>query len=982
MISAISISVLGDQTKKGMRSPKRFRGRSGIYERAEANRSEPISLPRWARLQSDRYELGTDFPAGPYNRMVGRLHPAGGQPMEYMHRVILDPRLYLPGGEPVHSIDRARLDIPPARFYGAGHLPRHDVDEARWEDEIARLYSAGGPPIHRLDEPRLDGLPSMFYSENEARLDAMHARLYSRGGQHVHGIDGARVDNELARLHSADGHPIDRINEQRLDSFPAGIIFMCSKTTKKDCFELGLFGLSMMHRQLVERVVPGTKLFLFEFDTRELHGIFEADSNGGINLDSKAFGGSFPAQVRFKIYKECKPLAEKDFKKAIQDNYYKHNKFNLELTSQQVVNLVQMFCRGDVPENRGVIHSMSLPDYPNALGLREHYMDPSQSQHEFPLDSTRYSLAAQNLVRAESYQPSEIPVPVAREFQPPFVDAQGLQRENPMEDPRVRPPAERLWDSYPPPIEDFALVRPGVLSRPSARGLEINEVPYMNDRGEYRVTLGENSRLVQAPIVPERDPQSYFGESPRFMNPPLIEQPRSMYHIDTRSRNPSLAELTGRMHPMEVRSHDPSLVEQPIRMHPMEVRSHDPSLVEQPIRMHPMEMRSHTHVNMSEEPLRGERSNLHDRELGQSSFVGSQRDSMLYSEEPSREMHSALVEQPRSMHRFDTALQNHANALEEPLQERQAIRKERDYLIDQRVDNNHHTSNASFDEFQDSVHCSYLPNSDLRSWGTDVQGQRFRIADMERANFRSLESLQDSVHPSSYAPNPGLQSLGNSVEDRSDLDREKYNIHSRATVMTNSYLMEQDRFWDGRDCSNPVQGDCYKNESDVARQQRSEYLERVYHMYQQELAEETNNGQVEELHSPQISQLPGQGKMQIDVVGLTEGNQPAFHDHLERLEDASGTRSYKRAYEDLATNTSNSYEPRKRMYSYGEPSEDRAVEERTPANGAITSSLALYAGNNIGESSLRPPLSDPPLLPNTGEPERSFRSRSWFGSSN
>ncbi|KAM3001904.1 hypothetical protein FF2_038135 [Malus domestica] len=63
-----------------------------------------------------------------------------------------------------------------------------------------------------------------------------------------------------------------------------------------------------------------------------------------MNLERTAFGGSFPAQVRFRIYKECLPLPESDFKHAILHSYQKGSKkFNPVLNSQQVSHLLSLF---------------------------------------------------------------------------------------------------------------------------------------------------------------------------------------------------------------------------------------------------------------------------------------------------------------------------------------------------------------------------------------------------------------------------------------------------------------------------------------------------------------------------------------------------------------------------------------------------------------------------------------------------------------
>ncbi|KAK8459386.1 hypothetical protein SEVIR_2G134800v4 [Setaria viridis] len=126
----------------------------------------------------------------------------------------------------------------------------------------------------------------------------------------------------------------------------AGAIFMSNTLTREKCFQASIFGLPLEYEPFVSNVRKGMPLFLFDHTLRKLYGVFEAASDGGLNINNAAFRStqrSYPAQVRINIIWKCRPLSEDEFSPAIEDNYYLPRKFYFDLSYEQVVRLYELF---------------------------------------------------------------------------------------------------------------------------------------------------------------------------------------------------------------------------------------------------------------------------------------------------------------------------------------------------------------------------------------------------------------------------------------------------------------------------------------------------------------------------------------------------------------------------------------------------------------------------------------------------------------
>ncbi|KAK1321916.1 hypothetical protein QJS10_CPA03g01039 [Acorus calamus] len=131
-----------------------------------------------------------------------------------------------------------------------------------------------------------------------------------------------------------------------------GVIFGCKQSTMRECLLKQIFGLPSSHSSYVSNIRQGLPLFLFNYTDRKFHGIFEAASNGQLNIDPYCWTENgeektpYPAQVRIRISIECKSLDESQFRDVIADNYYTTSHFWFELDHAQVEGLKTLFVPG------------------------------------------------------------------------------------------------------------------------------------------------------------------------------------------------------------------------------------------------------------------------------------------------------------------------------------------------------------------------------------------------------------------------------------------------------------------------------------------------------------------------------------------------------------------------------------------------------------------------------------------------------------
>ncbi|KAF2550180.1 hypothetical protein F2Q68_00036339 [Brassica cretica] len=183
----------------------------------------------------------------------------------------------------------------------------------------------------------------------------------SGGNMKVNKYSGNVVANKELSNNNNKHSNNDNVNmnvDKRFKTLPAsetlprnevlgGYIFVCNNDTMQEDLKRHLFGLPPRYRDSVRAITPGLPLFLYNYTTHQLHGIFEATTFGGTNIDATAWedkkckGESrFPAQVRIRVRKICKALEEDSFRPVL--HHYDGPKFRLELSVPETLDLLDL----------------------------------------------------------------------------------------------------------------------------------------------------------------------------------------------------------------------------------------------------------------------------------------------------------------------------------------------------------------------------------------------------------------------------------------------------------------------------------------------------------------------------------------------------------------------------------------------------------------------------------------------------------------
>lgn len=120
-----------------------------------------------------------------------------------------------------------------------------------------------------------------------------------------------------------------------------GYVFLCSDITEPECLQRGLFGGKEKYLNRVKDLEKGDNLFTYNYVTKRLIGIFEAETCMEENIVPEAWNREFPWQVRVRRIEIHKDLSREDLTGVIK--FDARGRPTSRLSTETVDKLIELF---------------------------------------------------------------------------------------------------------------------------------------------------------------------------------------------------------------------------------------------------------------------------------------------------------------------------------------------------------------------------------------------------------------------------------------------------------------------------------------------------------------------------------------------------------------------------------------------------------------------------------------------------------------
>jgi len=133
------------------------------------------------------------------------------------------------------------------------------------------------------------------------------------------------------------------------EHFVDGQMFLCSSLTQQECLDGCLFGSPRNKWPEVEQITKDTAIFLYTVgEEPTLHGVFTAVGPPFLDMDTKAFGGRFPSQVRVKLFYKFPTIPGGNLRRMLKGDRNRQRRLTRRQTHEIIASMICcMYNRND-----------------------------------------------------------------------------------------------------------------------------------------------------------------------------------------------------------------------------------------------------------------------------------------------------------------------------------------------------------------------------------------------------------------------------------------------------------------------------------------------------------------------------------------------------------------------------------------------------------------------------------------------------------
>jgi len=135
----------------------------------------------------------------------------------------------------------------------------------------------------------------------------------------------------------------------QFEEFVDGQMFLCNIATQQECLDSCLFGSPINKWPEVQQITKKTAIFLYTVGEQPtLHGIFIPVGRPFLDMDTKAFGGRFPSQVRVQLFYKFPAIPGGNLRKMLKGDRNRQRRLTRCQTHEILASMISyMYNRND-----------------------------------------------------------------------------------------------------------------------------------------------------------------------------------------------------------------------------------------------------------------------------------------------------------------------------------------------------------------------------------------------------------------------------------------------------------------------------------------------------------------------------------------------------------------------------------------------------------------------------------------------------------